>query len=77
MTIARRRPVRKADGWPPLRRAHRFLLLYRCCSSRAPSRTRRGSNAAARRAAAGHFLCAVTLMQLGRSFPSCPRRAGW
>jgi len=78
MTIARRQAGAQGDGW---RRAsprspvsscfNALLLLPRAEPDPAWDSAALGS------LLAGHLLCAVALMQLGRSLPSCPRRAGW
>jgi len=73
MTIARRRPVRKADGWPPRFAALAgFLLLYALLLLPSAEPDPAWDSAALGLLLAGHFLCAVTLMQLGRSLSILP-----
>jgi len=73
MTLARRRPVRKSEGWLPRFAALAGLLMLYAL----PVFPRAAPDAAFDAAAlgllvAGHFLCAVTLLQLGRSFSVMP-----
>lgn len=73
MTLARRRPLRKSEGLMP-----RFaglagvLLLYTLLLlPRAPAEPR-WDGASLALLLAGHFLCAVSLLQLGRSLSVMP-----
>ena len=73
MTIARHRPVRKADGWPPrFAGLAGFLLLYALLLLPRAEPDPAWDSAALGLLLAGHFLCAVTLMQLGRSLSILP-----
>jgi protein-S-isoprenylcysteine O-methyltransferase Ste14 len=73
MTLARRRPLRKSEGWLPRFAALAGLLLLYCLllfPRAAPDAASDG--AALAFLVAGHVLCAVTLLQLGRSFSVMP-----
>ena len=73
MTLARRRPLRKSEGWLPRFAALAGLLLLYCLllfPRAAPDAAWDG--AALAFLVAGHVLCAVTLLQLGRSFSVMP-----
>jgi protein-S-isoprenylcysteine O-methyltransferase Ste14 len=73
MTIARRRPVRQADGWlPRFAGLAGFLLLYALLLLPRAEPDRAWDSAALGLLLAGHFLCAVALMQLGRSLSIMP-----
>jgi len=73
MTIARRRPVRKADGWAPRFAALAgFLLLYALLLLPRAEPDPAWDSAALGSLLAGHLLCAVALMQLGRSLSILP-----
>ncbi|TMH50835.1 MAG: isoprenylcysteine carboxylmethyltransferase family protein [Betaproteobacteria bacterium] len=73
MTIARRRAVRKADGWAPrLAALAGFLLLYALLLLPRAEPDPAWDSAALGSLLAGHFLCAVALMQLGRSLSILP-----
>jgi protein-S-isoprenylcysteine O-methyltransferase Ste14 len=73
MTLARRRPLRKSEGWLPRAAALAgLLMLYALLLfPRAPQEAAWDAAALAL-LLAGHFLCAVTLLQLGRSFSVMP-----
>ena len=73
MTLARRRPLRKSEGWLPriaalagLTMLYALLLFPRAAPAAA------WDSASLALLLAGHFLCAVTLSQLGRSFSVMP-----
>jgi protein-S-isoprenylcysteine O-methyltransferase Ste14 len=73
MTLGRRRPVRKAEGWAPRFAAlagvlliYALLLFPRAASHPA------WDTAAIALLLAGHFLCIVALLQLGRSLSVMP-----
>ncbi len=73
MTLSRRRPLRKSEGWLPrfaalagLMMLYALLLFPRA----APDTAFDAASLAL--LVAGHFLCAVTLAQLGRSFSVMP-----
>jgi protein-S-isoprenylcysteine O-methyltransferase Ste14 len=73
MTLARRRPLRKSEGWLPRLAALAGLLLLYCLllfPRAAPDAV--WDAAALAFLLAGHVLCAVTLLQLGRSFSVMP-----
>jgi protein-S-isoprenylcysteine O-methyltransferase Ste14 len=73
MTIARRRPVRQADGWlPRFAGLAGFLLLYALLLLPRAEPDPAWDGAALGLLLAGHFLCAVALMQLGRSLSIMP-----
>jgi protein-S-isoprenylcysteine O-methyltransferase Ste14 len=73
MTIARRRPVRQADGWlPRFAGLAGFLLLYALLLLPRAEPDPAWGGAALGLLLAGHFLCAVALMQLGRSLSIMP-----
>ena len=73
MTLARRRPLRKSDGWLPRLAALAGLLMLYClllfprAAADAP-----WDAASLALLLGGHVLCAVTLLQLGRSFSVMP-----
>jgi len=78
MTIARRRPVRQADGWlPRFAGLAGFLLIYALLLLPRTEPIRHGT---ARRSA-----CCLPAISFARwpscswdaRFPSCPRRARW
>jgi protein-S-isoprenylcysteine O-methyltransferase Ste14 len=73
MTLARRRPLRKSEGWLPriaalagLTMLYALLLFPRAAPDAA------WDSASLALLLAGNFLCAVTLSQLGRSFSVMP-----
>ena len=73
MTLARRRPRRKAEGWAPriaaiagLTMLYALLLFPRAAPDVA------WDTASLILLLAGHFVCAVALTQLGRSFSVIP-----
>ena len=73
MTLARRRPLRKSEGWLPriaalagLTMLYALLLFPRAAPDAA------WDSVSLALLLAGHFLCAVTLSQLGRSFSVMP-----
>jgi len=73
MTLARRRPVRKAEGWLPRMAALAgLLMLYGLLLFPRAAPDALWDAAALALLVAGHFLCAVTLAQLGRSFSVMP-----
>ena len=73
LTIARHRPVRKADGWLPRFAALAgFLLLYALLLLPRAEPDPAWDGAALGLLLAGHFVCAVALMQLGRSLSIMP-----
>jgi len=73
MTLARRRPLRKSDGWLPRLAALAGLLMLYCLLlfPRAAAHAA-WDGASLAFLAGGHVLCAVTLLQLGRSFSVMP-----
>src|SRR5437879_13859379 len=78
MTIARRRAVRKADGWAPRFAALAgFLLLYALLLLPRAEPDPAWDSAALGSLLAGHFLCAVALMQLGQIGRASCRESGW
>ncbi len=73
MTLARRRPVRKSEGWLPRFAALAgLLMLYALLLFPRAVPEEAWDAAALALLVAGHFLCAVTLAQLGRSFSVMP-----
>lgn len=73
MTLARHRPVRKSEGWPPrLAALAGFTLLYALLLFPRAPRDVYWDAASLALLLAGHFLCAVALSQLGRSFSVMP-----
>ena len=73
MTLARRRPVRKSEGWLPRMAALAgLLILYGLLLFPRVAPDAAWDAAALALLVAGHFLCAVTLAQLGRSFSVMP-----
>jgi len=73
MTLARLRPVRKSGGWlPRLAALAGLLLLYGLLLFPRAAPATAWDAAALALLVAGHFLCAVTLLQLGRSFSVMP-----
>jgi len=73
MTLARRRPVRKSEGWLPRMAALAgLLMLYGLLLFPRVAPDAAWDAAALALLVAGHFLCAVTLAQLGRSFSVMP-----
>lgn len=73
MTLARRRPLRKSEGWLPRLAALAGLLLLYCLLLFPRAAPEAAWDAAALALLlAGHVLCAVTLLQLGRSFSVMP-----
>jgi protein-S-isoprenylcysteine O-methyltransferase Ste14 len=73
MTLARRRPLRKSEGWLPRIAALAGLtMLYALLLFPRAVRDPAWDAASLALLLAGHFLCAVTLTQLGRSFSVMP-----
>ena len=73
MTLARLRPVRKSEGWlPRLAALAGLLMLYGLLLFPRAAPATAWDAAALALLVAGHFLCAVTLLQLGRSFSVMP-----
>ena len=73
MTIIRRRPIRKAEGWLPRFAALAgLLLLYALLLLPRAQSHPTWDLAAIVLLLAGHFLCVVTLLQLGRSLSIMP-----
>ncbi len=73
MTLARLRPVRKSKGWlPRLAALAGLLMLYGLLLFPRTAPAAAWDSAALALLVAGHFLCAVTLLQLGRSFSVMP-----
>ncbi len=73
MTLARRRPLRKSEGWLPRFAALAgLMMLYALLLFPRAQRDTAFDAAALALLVAGHFLCAVTLAQLGRSFSVMP-----
>jgi protein-S-isoprenylcysteine O-methyltransferase Ste14 len=73
MTLARRRPVRKSEGWlPRIAALAGLLMLYALLLFPRAAPDAACDAAALGLLVAGHFLCAVTLAQLGRSFSVMP-----
>ena len=73
MTLARRRPVRRAEGWLPRFAALAGLtMLYALLLLPRAPRDAAWDAASLALLLAGHFLAAVTLSQLGRSFSVMP-----
>jgi protein-S-isoprenylcysteine O-methyltransferase Ste14 len=73
MTLARRRPLRKSAGWLPRLAALAGLLMLYCLllfPRAAPDAPWDAVSLAL--LLGGHVLCAVTLLQLGRSFSVMP-----
>jgi protein-S-isoprenylcysteine O-methyltransferase Ste14 len=73
MTLARVRPLRKSGGWlPRIAALAGLLMLYALMLlPRAPAHTA-WDTAALSLLVAGQFVCAVALLQLGRSFSVMP-----
>lgn len=73
MTLARRRPLRKSEGWLPRFAALAgLLMLYALLLFPRAAPDTAFDAASLALLVAGHFLCAVTLAQLGRSFSVMP-----
>ena len=73
MTLARRRPLRKSEGWLPRIAALAGLtMLYALLLFPRAAPDAIWDSASLALLLAGHFLCAVTLSQLGRSFSVMP-----
>ncbi len=73
MTLARRRPLRKSEGWLPRFAALAgLLMLYALLLSPRAAPQAPWDATALALLVAGHFVCAVTLLQLGRSFSVMP-----
>lgn len=73
MTLARRRPLRKSEGLLPRFAALAgLLLLYALLLFPRAAPDTAFDAASLALLVAGHFLCAVTLAQLGRSFSVMP-----
>jgi len=73
MTLARHRPVRKSAGWlPRIAALAGLLMLYALLLFPRAAPEAAWDAASLTLLLAGHFLCAVTLAQLGRSFSVMP-----
>ncbi len=73
MTLGRRRAVRKSEGWlPRIAALAGLLMLYVLLLFQRAPRDDAWDTASLVLLLAGQFLCAVTLMQLGRSFSVMP-----
>jgi protein-S-isoprenylcysteine O-methyltransferase Ste14 len=73
LTLARRRPLRKSEGWLPRIAALAGLtMLYALLLLPRAPRDAAWDSASLALLLAGNFLCAVTLSQLGRSFSVMP-----
>ena len=73
MTLARRRPLRKSEGWlPRLAALAGLTMLYALLLFPRAAPDAAWDSAALALLLAGHFVCAVALAQLGRSFSVMP-----
>jgi protein-S-isoprenylcysteine O-methyltransferase Ste14 len=73
MTLARRRPLRKSDGWlPRIAAIAGLIMLYALMLFPRAAPDVAWDTASLGLLLAGHFVCAVALTQLGRSFSVMP-----
>jgi protein-S-isoprenylcysteine O-methyltransferase Ste14 len=73
MTLARRRPLRKSEGWlPRLAALAGLLMLYSLLLFPRAAADAAWDAASLALLVAGHILCAVTMLHLGRSFSVMP-----
>jgi protein-S-isoprenylcysteine O-methyltransferase Ste14 len=73
MTLARRRPLRKSEGWlPRIAALAGLLMLYALLLFPRAAPDPAWDASALGLLVAGHFMCAVSLSQLGRSFSVMP-----
>jgi protein-S-isoprenylcysteine O-methyltransferase Ste14 len=73
MTLARRRPLRKSEGWlPRIAALAGLVMLYALLLFPRAAPDTAFDAASLALLVAGHFLCAVVLTQLGRSFSVMP-----